>query len=167
MGAVDAQTSAKMAENCSTRRVLLGLTTFEMNDSRLVPRNENDDIDASYTYRAYGLGARRKTELRASRSKRLALLERSRNEMQRLVPQLNRKLLNSSNREDRVLFADTIKNLRATHKDALREAIRYAPIPTDHPPDCHCDHGPRTLPEWLRSQIQNVDITQTADPSPS
>ncbi len=114
------------------------------------------DADAEYTYRAYELDDSRKVERRRTRwelvNDRLRLVDRLDSEIGELL-----RLADPLRRRNLQRFREVLEEVRVLRADmrrALRDLMRYAAIPSDHPSSCRCSATDiRSIPAELEHQM--------------
>lgn len=128
---------------------------FELSHHEITARDAG--ADAQYTFKVYGLGDKRKGVLRESRERRFASFRRVEAKMKELVPKLMDRARQTADPEKKRELVEAGLELEQAYKDAMAEIRRYAAIPCDAPESCLCG-GARELPEWLSSQLQDVEL---------
>ncbi|MCB9608321.1 MAG: hypothetical protein H6716_17160 [Polyangiaceae bacterium] len=112
-------------------------------------------VDASYTFRAYNLGDRRKASLRRERARRFDAVSQAREEVAELLPRLIERARAATDPAERREALRIAEGLKRGLSRALAEIARYRAVPTDAPGSCLCE-ADLTLPSWLEGALQDI-----------
>jgi len=125
---------------------------FVISFDRVLPRAA--DQDAGYTEQAYQLNDPKKVVLREVRRKTIWQCRDALERLERSYDALLDRAMKQRSREDLELARDLAK----IRPSILRDLYRYAAIPDDKDPSCHCgEPGACALPKVLEEQTWKLD----------